>query len=128
GLTVSDPAANGSRVLSVSVTNSAGGSLGGTQVTLPDGGWWVLGLGSARPPAPPPIDPGPVDPGPPSGGGGGTDNPGTLPPPVPVPVPPSVPPPDTGAPSGPVSTPEPATLALVGVGLPLVGAARWLRW
>jgi hypothetical protein len=106
GVTASAPAANGSQVLSVSITGAAGDVFGTGQVILPEGGWWVIGLTpeALTPPPPPPVDPGPVDPPvePPPG-----QNPGPTPP--------------TAA------TPEPATLALVGLGLPLVGIARLLR-
>ncbi len=36
---LSDPAANGVRVLSASVTDAGGGTLGTAHVTLPGGGW-----------------------------------------------------------------------------------------
>jgi hypothetical protein len=95
------PTANGSQVLSVSVTDGLGTSLGIGQVTVPGGGWFVLGL---SPDATPPVVPPVVDP----------------PPVVPPVVPPTTPPPST-------ATPEPATLALAGLGLPLVAVARRLR-
>jgi hypothetical protein len=103
---VGDPAADGSRVVTVGVTDPNGNPLGQGQVTLPDGGWWVIGLGPGAEDTP---NPGP-EPEPEPGGGGN---------PVPVPTPPSG--------GGPVATPEPMSLVLVGVGGLSVAAGRRLR-
>jgi hypothetical protein len=46
-LSLSNPSANGSQVLSVSVTSPTGTALGQTNVSVPDNGWWVVGLGPA---------------------------------------------------------------------------------
>jgi hypothetical protein len=99
-------AADGSQVVSVGVTDPNGNPLGSGQVTLPDGGWWVIGLGPGSNGTTPPPDPDPV------GGGGGED-------PDPVPVPP-----DNSNP-GSIATPEPASLVLLGIGG--LGAATWRR-
>ena len=100
-LGLGDPAPNGSRVLSVGVTDPNGNPLGSGHISVPDGGWWVIGLGpGAKDVTPPPPDPGPP-------GGGGSNDGG--------PPPPGPPPPGGGNP-GPVSTPEPATALLIGPG------------
>jgi hypothetical protein len=96
-------AEDGSQVLSVGVTDGNGTPRGSGQVTLPDGGWWVIGLGPGANDSTPPPDP---DPDPPGGGD-----------PDPVPVPP-----DNG---NPVATPEPASLVLIGLGG--LSAAGWRR-
>src|SRR5262245_54861391 len=44
-LNLSNPADDGSRVLSVKVTDPNGNPIGSGQVTVPGGGWWVIGLG-----------------------------------------------------------------------------------
>lgn len=100
-LSLSD--ATGGPVLTLSVTDAGGDVLGSGQVSVPAGGWWAIGLtsdGGARPPVeePPVIEP-----------------PVVIPPVVEPPVLPSDPP--TAA------TPEPTTLALAAIGLPLAGAA-----
>lgn len=97
GVSLSD-AAGGTQTLSVSVTNGLGSELGRGTVAVPEGGWWVIGLSPEAEVLPPVVDP-PVTP--------------------PVVVRPVTPP--TAA------TPEPATLVLAGLGLPLIGAARLLR-
>jgi hypothetical protein len=111
---------NGSRVLTVGVTDPNGNPLGSGQVTLPDGGWWVIGIGPGQPDGqtPPPVDPGPI-------GGGGDDGGNPIPDP---------PPPDTGGnggntggPGGPVATPEPATAMLLGLGGATLAIYRRLR-
>lgn len=56
---------NGSRVLSVGLTDSDGNPIGQGQVTVPDGGWWVIGVGPGE--AAVPSDPGGGGPG--TGGG-----------------------------------------------------------
>jgi hypothetical protein len=100
----SDPTANGSSTLTVGLTDPNGNSLGGGSVTVPDNGWWVIGLGpnpqDTTPPTPTP-DPIPTP----------TPTPDPDPTPVPVPTP------------GPVATPEPATLLLAGIGG--MGACGW---
>lgn len=86
---------NGSKVLTVAVTDANGNPLGQASVGVSNdpNAWWVIGLGSAavddqEPPVieEPPVDP-PVDPVPP------------------VPT----------DPTGPVATPEPASVVLLGV-------------
>jgi hypothetical protein len=102
GVSLADPAADGGRVLTARVTTLDGAELGVGQLTVPAGGWWVLGLGAGDLTNPrPPTDPPPVVDPPPSGG-------------------PTDPPPAT--PPSPVATPEPATALLALVGLPVVAA------
>ena len=107
-----EASSNGSRVLSVGVTDPNGNPLGSGQVTLPDGGWWVIGLGPGEKDGgtTPPPDPGPIGGG--GGNTGGGDPPPTTPPPVEVPPPP---PPNSNG-GGAVATPEPATAVLLGLG------------
>ena len=88
---MSSPAANGTQMLSVSVTSPTGSSLGQTSVTVPNGGWWAVGLGPG------------VSMTTPIGGG------------TPIPVP-SPPPTGSGGSGGSVTTPEPTSLALLGFG------------
>jgi hypothetical protein len=109
GVSLAGPGADGSRVLRVNVTTGSGADLGGGQVAVPSGGWWVLGLGPADASVPPPV----VDPVP-------------VPPVVdPVPVtdrPPDVEPPKT--PTGAVMTPEPSTLVAAVLGTAAIGLWR----
>jgi hypothetical protein len=102
-LTLSSPAANGSQVLSVSVTNPAGTTLGQTNVNVPNNGWWVVGLGPGtqttitNPGGGGPVTPilVPTAPTPPSGSPGGSNG---------------------GNNGGSVTTPEPASVLLLGLG------------
>jgi hypothetical protein len=95
-----EPDATGSTQLTVSLIDPLGNSLADGSVTVPENGWWVIGLGPNPngEPNPGPVDPGPVDPGP--------VDPGPV---DPGPV-------DPGPTPGPVATPEPATLLLAGIG------------
>ena len=105
---LSDPIDGASQLLSVSVANGSGSELGSGQVVVPEGGWWVLGLSPQAVTTPPVVDPPVIDP--------------------PVIDPPIVDPPVVDPPSPPTAaTPEPTTLALAALGLPLAGATRWLR-
>lgn len=99
GLDFAEPGADASRVLTVSVTDGAGAVLGGGTLAIPDGGWWVLGLGHAVVSTP---DPGPIDP-PADDGGSPTSLPTTDAGPVVTP-PPATP-----------GVPEPGTLTLAAV-------------
>jgi hypothetical protein len=124
-----DANANGSRVLSVAVTDPASHNLGQGQVNVPDGGWWVVGLGPGAKDTNPNPDPGPIDGG--TGGngggggsgggnGGGTGNGGGGGV-VDTPTPPD----NSGGSGGSVTTPEPATAVLLGLGgLTAVGWRR----
>jgi hypothetical protein len=121
-VTKGEAAADGSSVLTVGVTDPNGNPLGSGQVTVPGGGWWVIGIGPGGESTDPPPDPGPI-----GGGDGGGD-----PPPDPVPPPEPVPPGgggggNTGGGGGPVATPEPATFVLCGLGGMTVAGFRRLR-
>lgn len=99
GVNLAEPDANGKRSLTASITDSLGNPLGSGTVNVPDGGWWVIGLG---PDTRVPPDP--------------------VPAPTPIPEPPVTNPP---APGNTAATPEPGTLALAAVGS---GAAyAWRR-
>jgi hypothetical protein len=107
GLSLSDPGLDGGRVLSAGVTDGAGGVLGRTQVTVPGGGWWVLGLGPGDVTAPPPVivdPPHDPEPDPPTGGGG-----------------------SPGLPPGVTTTPEPSAIILASLGVGIVAARRTRR-
>lgn len=104
--------ANG--ILSVGMTTPLGNALGGGNVTVPDGGWWVIGLG------PNPNDSVP-DPTP-------TPTPTPDPTPTPTPTPDPTPTPTPSPGGGPVATPEPATALLAGIGsLGAFGLRLWKR-
>jgi len=91
---------NGTRTLTTTITDSLGNPLGSAAVNVPDGGWWVIGLGpDQRLPSEPTDDPDPIDPPPP------VDPLPENPVPTPGPV--------TGS---PVATPEPGTIALAAIG------------
>jgi hypothetical protein len=129
GINRSEPDVGGFRELSATVTDSLGNPLGSGAVSVPDGGWWVLGLtpGSETPPVDPPppppedppTDPGPVDPPPPP-------DPDPIGP-EPTPLPETPPPAPPGDGDGPVATPEPSTFMLVAFGGLSVRAWRRLR-
>lgn len=102
----SEPGENGSSTLTFALTDATANVLGTKSVVVPDGGWWVIGLG----PNPSGNDPDPIgggdddddddDGGNGGGNNGGGDNGG-----------------DGGGPIvGPVATPEPATALLAGIG------------
>ncbi|MCI0705542.1 MAG: PEP-CTERM sorting domain-containing protein [Planctomycetia bacterium] len=93
---IGDPNDTGGRVVTAGLTDPSGAPLGSGSATMPDGGWWVLGLGPNPNEITPPPDP---DPEP---------EPEPNPEPTPVPVP------SPGG--GPVTTPEPATGVLLGLG------------
>lgn len=129
---LSPPASNGSRVVTVDVSDPNGNPLGSGQVTVPDGGWWVIGLGPDN------GGQGGGTGGGSGGGGSNPDNPDTggepEPPPQNPPPPPlgedgnedgGAPPPIGGMPGprppleghpGPVATPEPASICMVALG------------
>ncbi len=128
---LSDPAANGSQVLTVGATDPNGKPLGSGHITVPGGGWWVIGLGDGAntPTTPPPTDPPPTDPGSGSGTGGDTGGStggggGTIIPPIPVP--PAQGNGNSGN-NGSVATPEPGTMVLLGVGGLSAAGYRRLR-
>lgn len=108
GVTVAEPD-GGTRALTATVTDSAGNVLGNALLTVPEEGWWVLGL--TPDPRQPTPDPGPI----------------ILPPvdpdPIPEPLPTTSPPPS----GGPVATPEPGTLLLAAIGGFAVRAWRRTR-
>ena len=93
-INLAEPDANGARGLTVGLTDPLGNALGSGNVLVPDGGWWVIGLG-----------PNPS---------GTTPTPDPIPTPDPVPVPEPGPTPTPGG--GPVATPEPATALMAGIG------------
>lgn len=95
-LTTSDA---GAQVLTASVLDGSSAALGSGSVVVPEGGWWVLGLGPDQQPTPEP-----------------------LPEPTPTPTPEPVP---TPTPSPAPGVPEPATVALAASGVILV--LPWLR-
>ncbi len=125
---VGDPDPLGARSLSVSLLDGMETSLGNYDVSIPEGGWWVIGLGPGMSDIVIP-DPNPIGGG--GGTGGGNTGGGAEPEPggntggntggggtggggEPLPT--------TGGP-GPVATPEPATGLLLGIGA--LTAAGW---
>jgi hypothetical protein len=109
---------DGSQVVSVDVTDPSGTPLGNGQVLLPDGGWWVIGLGPGMNDVEPPPDEDPIGGGDDGEGDGGTGGGGIIITPIPVPGPP-----DSLDPTA--ATPEPASLVLLGFGG--LTAATWRR-
>lgn len=91
GVEFGDPSADGSRTLSVSLRDGQGMPLGDAAVNVPDGGWWVIGLGPDQPAAPSPEPATPPT-------GGGTPEPVSTP-----------------------GVPEPGTVALAVAGLAAAG-------
>lgn len=143
---LSPPASNGPRVVTVDVSDPNGNPLGSGLVTVPNGGWWVIGLGPDSAGRGGGTD---GDSRGDAGGGSNTDNldnggePEPPPPDVPPPFPPlgedsnedgGAPPPLGGMPgprpplqghSGPVATPEPGSVWMVALGgLTVVGWRR----
>ncbi len=134
GLTLADPTANGSRDLTATFTDTSGKTLATGTVTVPDGGWWVLGIGPNSAVTPPPVVDPPVTPPPvvdPPVTPPPVVDPPVTPPPVvdppvvtpPVVTPPTVPPENPG----PVATPEPSAFVLAAVGGLATTAVRRLR-
>jgi hypothetical protein len=131
GITQSDPSL-GPPTLTATVTDSLGNPLGTGTINLPTGdNWWVIGLtpgDGTTPTNPGPTDPGPTDPGPTEPGptNPGPTDPGPIDPgpvdPEPIPSPPM----NNGG-AGSVTTPEPSTVALVGIGGAAVGLYRRLK-
>jgi len=95
--------ATGVSTLAVALTSPSGTSLVNGSVTVPGGGWWVIGLGSNPNNSAPGGGSGSG-----SGGGSGSGSGG-----------------GSGSGSGAVSTPEPATVLLAGVGG--LGVMSWRR-
>jgi len=112
-LKLSSPSTDGSQVLTVSVTSPTGTYLGQTSISVPNNGWWVVGLGPGTQATTT------------SPGGGGT---------VPIIVPTAPSPPESGSGSGTggnnggsVTTPEPASFVLLGFGGLTAAGWRWRR-
>lgn len=100
----SEPGANGSTTLTFALTDAMANVLGTKSVVVPDGGWWVIGLG----PNPDQMNPNPnPEPEP---------EPNPNPNPNPNPGPEPNPNPNPGPIVDPVATPEPATALLAGIG------------
>ena len=117
GLKLAEPDATGARDLTATVTDATGNVLGTGTVTLPEGGYYVIGLGpDVEQPPPPVIDPPTPEP-----------TPEPPPEPTPTPEPPVTNPPPSPTDPGPVATPEPSSLVLVAVGGVAVTTIRRLR-
>lgn len=131
-LGISPSAPNGSQVVTVDVTDPNGNLLGSGQVTVPQGGWWVIGLGPDNGGA---NNGNRDNSGNNSNNNSGNNNNGGLNDPLPPNPPPlesgdpnsdeSSSPPTRGVPgptppqrdpSGPVATPEPGSLLMVALG------------
>ena len=93
GITVGTPDSTGHSTLTASFLDSLGNATGGTSVTVPNGGWWVIGLTPEASGSTPGSGTG-------TGTGGGND-----PPPIPTPTP------TAGGPT----TPEPTSALLLGI-------------
>lgn len=115
GLTLGEPNAAGAKSLTATLTDAAGATLGTGTVAVPDGGWYVVGLGPTTDTPPPPVVDPPTPPPP------VVDPPVT--PPTTDPVPPTTPSPG----DHPVATPEPAAIVLVAAGGAAAGVARRFR-
>jgi len=129
GVGLSPPASNGSRVVTIDVSDPNGTPLGSGQVTVPEGGWWVIGLGP---------DSGGGRGGGRDGAGGGTDQFGGNDTPNPPPLgndgnqdggaPPDGgmqpgPSPTGGSQPDPVATPEPG-----GIWMAALGGVTVMAW
>lgn len=107
-----DADANGNRPLVLAVTDQQQNPIAGGTVNVPDGGWWVIGLGPGSKDVIPDPDPDPNPGGNNGNPGGNNGNPGG----------------NNGNPGGgdpsPVATPEPATSLLLSLGGLTVGGWR----
>jgi len=138
GITLSDPDAVGKSALTATVTDAAGKPLGTGTVVVPDGGWWVIGLGPGDNTTGGGTggtggggtggtggDPGPIGGGGDgtggTGGTGGNDGGSSGDPGTPKPPPTE----HGGGSTGGPTTPEPATGVLVGLGAGFAG--MWAR-